>query len=972
MEGVIPMKLTKKFILGVMLLASLLLASCGDVVDPDVQPTITNPIVSTTDDPTTSTEPVVTTTENPTTTVAPVKKIILFDKVEAKAFETYNALYNDEISVYKEVNGQKVSFECQYDSDFFEVTKSELGYNIKLIGLGKKEIKLDNLVVYLNVKLDNTDLTTDLLQGSQYLTNTQIKEAEVVYLNNLNYNLELLKNTFVKLEDIYLTIKTNDELSLKINDIVQAASSFNIYLDYLLFNKNNEHINELINIDVTLYDVTDMFAEFVAYLYGASFDNDIEVVKRTEEESLAEAVKEGYTFKWMDKNNNEVTSIGEEKYLFLDSKVNSFTTVFYYNYPVGEHTKTLYKVTGNYNTEVGSIQFDEVEGWELKGWSIDPEDYKIDYKAGYDFTHEFGKSEDGIRTNLYGVWDIIDYTIKFDSNVPINAQSVLEGNMADVKLVYNQEENLSKNQYKLDCYRFLGWSKEKDGLAIDYQDEQLICNLSTTDGENITLYAVWEISQYLFNYNLTKPTEATADIVGAPAIERIDKDVNYTIDQTSPSLNGWSFVGWTRDNINYSSVLTNGDVIEKEIISNNTNEVINLYPVWKVDPLTISEYTYNDLVADSNKQNKYHIYKNISSIPISIEENSIIDLRNETILDFNKASRTSNIILINGSTDLVVVIGDKEKTFDHCSFQFKEFSAEKEGRIIFKDFKYQTTQNAAINLVNVKSTNFRIDFIGECFIKVNSSGSVLGSETNTTFNRFNTLNIYVDGNTELYAGNGANGTKSGEAGKDGGTAVYANVLNVTGSGSLKIYGGKGGAGATGATGSTGNPNYSGWDDRNAMGGGSNGGQGGTGGVGGNGAKGGYAVDAQEINGTSILYLYGGKSGDGGRGGTGGTGGKGQEAGGWGATAGNGGKGGTGGKGGDAYKGRAATNATKASDAVFLTVGEDGKPGDGGYGGTGGEKGIHSARRPGQWATWGNDGNDGAKGDPGKAGSLLDS
>ena len=55
----------------------------------------------------------------------------------------------------------------------------------------------------------------------------------------------------------------------------------------------------------------------------------------------------------------------------------------------------------------------------------------------------------------------------------------------------------------------------------------------------------------------------------------------------------------------------------------------------------------------------------------------------------------------------------------------------------------------------------------------------------------------------ITAGNSTNGTSADASGTNGGVAIYADVLNITTTGSLSVYGGDGGNGATGSPGSNG-------------------------------------------------------------------------------------------------------------------------------------------------------------------------
>lgn len=58
--------------------------------------------------------------------------------------------------------------------------------------------------------------------------------------------------------------------------------------------------------------------------------------------------------------------------------------------------------------------------------------------------------------------------------------------------VYNNAQKLLPNTYINDGYLFLGWNTKADGTGDFYENEELVSNITATDGEIITLYAQWE------------------------------------------------------------------------------------------------------------------------------------------------------------------------------------------------------------------------------------------------------------------------------------------------------------------------------------------------------------------------------------------------------------------------------------------------------------------------------------------------
>ena len=84
----------------------------------------------------------------------------------------------------------------------------------------------------------------------------------------------------------------------------------------------------------------------------------------------------------------------------------------------------------------------------------------------------------------------IKYKIQFDANV--KNKSDVSGNMSKQPAYYNQEVVLTRNTFtSKKGYKFVGWNTDKNGLGKSYKDEELVKNLSSTQGEVIKLYAQW-------------------------------------------------------------------------------------------------------------------------------------------------------------------------------------------------------------------------------------------------------------------------------------------------------------------------------------------------------------------------------------------------------------------------------------------------------------------------------------------------
>ncbi len=193
-------------------------------------------------------------------------------------------------------------------------------------------------------------------------------------------------------------------------------------------------------------------------------------------------------------------------------------------------TKTGYVFTGWSGTDLDDPSMEVI----IAKGSIGNRDYKANYKScdyqityalndsqsspayhfnpsGYSFDDETIVLQDAIRTGycfygwfldplfsqqireikhnsmgditLYARWFPIEYTVRFDMNG-------LSSSLEDLHCVYDEAfvlPDLSSDTY----IEVLGWSFDKDGDPV-YEKGQEVKNLTTKDGDVITLYCIWD------------------------------------------------------------------------------------------------------------------------------------------------------------------------------------------------------------------------------------------------------------------------------------------------------------------------------------------------------------------------------------------------------------------------------------------------------------------------------------------------
>ena len=126
------------------------------------------------------------------------------------------------------------------------------------------------------------------------------------------------------------------------------------------------------------------------------------------------------------------------------------------------------------NSAIGSrIPADPTKkGYTFEGW----------FNGEEKLTAETVISGDVIYTTQ---WSPITYTIAFSGG------EGGQGDMDSISATYDQEVTLPKNTFTRPGYYFNGWSTSSGASSGSYADEKPVKNLTTKQGETVTLYAAW-------------------------------------------------------------------------------------------------------------------------------------------------------------------------------------------------------------------------------------------------------------------------------------------------------------------------------------------------------------------------------------------------------------------------------------------------------------------------------------------------
>ena len=139
----------------------------------------------------------------------------------------------------------------------------------------------------------------------------------------------------------------------------------------------------------------------------------------------------------------------------------------------------------------------------------------------------------GGTVNLYAKWEINTYKIRFNANGGA-------GSMNDLDMTYGTAKNLTANAFTKTGFTFKGWATAAGG-AVVYADTASVNNLTAENNGIVTLYAVWEVSNFTVTFydgttELKKETVAYGGAATAPDAPSHPESFNSVVHK---EFNGW-------------------------------------------------------------------------------------------------------------------------------------------------------------------------------------------------------------------------------------------------------------------------------------------------------------------------------------------------------------------------------------------------------------------------------------------------
>ena len=175
------------------------------------------------------------------------------------------------------------------------------------------------------------------------------------------------------------------------------------------------------------------------------------------------------------------------------------------------------------------------------------------------------------NTIMYAIWDgeikPITYTIHFNGN------GSTAGEMQDINVKYDEQVTLPDNAFVRTTdwgdSTFMGWNRTADTKTIEFSNQDIVSNLSSTDGDVVVLYAIWddcpEITAKDRYFTLQEAQNGLITeeklLETASAADDIDTDINDKIYVKYYSENEWKqFTTKGSSLIKYEVIDSSGNV----------------------------------------------------------------------------------------------------------------------------------------------------------------------------------------------------------------------------------------------------------------------------------------------------------------------------------------------------------------------------------------------------------------------------
>ena len=153
------------------------------------------------------------------------------------------------------------------------------------------------------------------------------------------------------------------------------------------------------------------------------------------------------------------------------------------------------------------------------------------------------------------------------------------GSMPNQDMEYGKESALNSNLFTKTGYTFSGWSLGNSNTGTKYSDRQKVVNLTSVDGDVVTMYAQWTPNGYTIKYNSNGGT-------GTMPNQPMTYDVSAKLDANRFTRSGYTWIGWRRDNAASGKAYRNRQEVVNLLSANGGTTT--MYAQWSPNSYTVT------------------------------------------------------------------------------------------------------------------------------------------------------------------------------------------------------------------------------------------------------------------------------------------------------------------------------------------------------------------------------------------------
>ena len=202
------------------------------------------------------------------------------------------------------------------------------------------------------------------------------------------------------------------------------------------------------------------------------------------------------------------------------------------------------------------------EGNSFIGWNTKRDGTGTSYTNGKQVKNLVSTNNGEIT--IYAQWTPIKYDVVYNSNTGT-------GTMTNQQFTYGVEKELSANAFTKTGYYFSSWNTKQDGSGTPYTDKQKVSNLSSTNNDQLTLYAQWSPIKYSIKFNSNTGT-------GTMDNQEFTYNVEKALSENTFTKVGYTFVSWNTTKNGTGTPYTNKQLIKN--LSTTNNAQINIFAQW--------------------------------------------------------------------------------------------------------------------------------------------------------------------------------------------------------------------------------------------------------------------------------------------------------------------------------------------------------------------------------------------------------